>query len=190
MLLDIDLIQEFVKESLRGREVLLSNHALMAQRVFEHNQLESKTEGVLLTINMKATPQQVLVTRGSAYWELIVQVLADHQFICSFDSKHNKYDLYHYCRVPKGYQIHCTKSVILWRTWWKYRQRITQVGLSSELWIRTRETWYPIRNLLCGQGFIFIQTLGSEVSFHSDDLVTWLSKTVKQGEDGRTHLRQ
>lgn len=178
MLSDLELIEEFIKDSYRGRDVLLANHVLRAQQISGQNQLMSKTEGVLLKINVQETPPQFLVKTGSTHWELIAQTLANQQFICGDQSGHNGYYPFCYCRLPKGYQLNCTKSMMLWRSWWKYRQRIAKLGLSSELWIRSRETWYPIRNVICSQGFIFIQTLGSEISLHSEDLVTWLSKTA------------
>ncbi|MEJ1935224.1 hypothetical protein WDZ92_33935, partial [Nostoc sp. NIES-2111] len=83
---------------------------------------------------------------------------------------------YKYCEIPKGYQMHCMKSVHLWRSWWKYRKNKSQLGIPLDLLIRNRNSWYPIRDLIISDGLLYIKTLGSEIAVHSNDLLIWLSK--------------
>lgn len=72
--------------------------------------------------------------------------------------------------------MQCTKSVVLWRAWWKYRKNILRLGILSDLLIKTRDSWYPIRDLTISDGLLYIKTLGNEIEIHADDLVIWLSK--------------
>ncbi|MCC5646810.1 hypothetical protein LC607_28615 [Nostoc sp. CHAB 5824] len=176
MLSNLDLIREFVRNSIHKKEVLLSNPALTAQTVYKTNQLTAKSEGVIATVQLSNAPSEFLIYPKSSQWELINQALAEYSYLLKGEVDNRGFYQYQYCEVPKGYEMHCTKSVLLWRAWWKYRKYTSKVGIPLELLIRKRDSWYPIRDLIISDGLLYIKTLGSEIALGSDDLVTWLSK--------------
>ena len=176
MLSNLDLIREFVQNSIQKKEVLLSNPSLTAQTVYKTNQLILKAEGVIATVQLSNTLSQFWISPKSSHWELLNQALAEYSYLLKGEVDSRGFYQYQYCEVPKGYRMHCTQSVLLWRAWWKYRKYTLRPGIPLELLIRTRESWYPIRDLIISDGLLYIKTLGSEIALDSDDLVTWLSK--------------
>jgi hypothetical protein len=176
MLSNLDLIREFVQNSIQKKEVLLSNPALTAQTVYKTNQLTAKSEGVIATVQLSNTPSEFSISPKSSQWELINQALAEYGYLLKGEVDGRGFYQYQYCEVPKGYQMHCTKSVFLWRAWWKYRKYTLRPGIPLELLIRRRDSWYPIRDLIISDGLLYIKTLGSEIAVDSEDLVTWLTK--------------
>ncbi|MEH2194171.1 MAG: hypothetical protein V7K98_16245 [Nostoc sp.] len=176
MLSNLDLIREFVQNSMQKKEVLLSNPALTAQTVYGTNQLTAKSEGVIATVQLSNTPSEFSISPKSSQWELINQVLAESSYLLKGEVDSRGFYEYQYYQVPKGYEMHCTKSVLLWRAWWKHRKFTSRLGIPLELLIRRRNSWYPIRDLIISDGLLYIKTLGSEIALDSQDLVTWLSK--------------
>jgi hypothetical protein len=176
MLSNLDLIREFVQDSIQKKDILLSNPSLTAQTVYKINQLTAKTEGVIATAQLSNKIPKFLIHANSSHWELLNQVLAESNYLLKGEVDNRGFYQYQYYEVPKGYQMHCTKSVFLWRAWWKYRKYALRPGIPLELLIRTRESWYPIRDLIISDGLLYIKTLGSEIALDSNDLVTWLSK--------------
>lgn len=174
MLSNLDLIREFVQNSIQKKEVLLSNPALTAQTVYKTNQLTAKSEGVIAIAQL--TLSEFSISPKSTQWELINQALAESGYLLKGEVDSRGFYQYQYCEVPKGYQMHCTKSVLLWRAWWRYRKYTSTLGIPLDLLIRTRDSWYPIRDLIISDGLLYIKTLGSEIALDSEDLVTWLSK--------------
>ncbi|MHC5826973.1 MAG: hypothetical protein ACYT04_66670, partial [Nostoc sp.] len=61
MLSNLDLIREFVQNSIQKKEVLLSNHSLTAQTVYNTNQLTAKSEGVIATVHLSNTLSEFLI---------------------------------------------------------------------------------------------------------------------------------
>ncbi|MCW5314799.1 hypothetical protein GTQ43_13590 [Nostoc sp. KVJ3] len=177
MLSNLDLIREFVQNSIQKKEVLLSNPALTAQTVYKINQLTAKSEGVIATFQPANTLSEFSISPKSSQWELINQALAEYSYLLKGEVDSRGFYKYQHCEVPKGYEMHCTKSVLLWRAWWKYRKYNSRLSIPLELLIRTRDSWYPIRDLIISDGLLYIKTLGSEIALDSEDLVTWLSKT-------------
>ncbi|WP_414514537.1 hypothetical protein [Nostoc sp. PCC 9305] len=176
MLSNLDLIREFVQNSIQKKDILLSNPVLTAQTVYKINQLTAKSEGVIATAQLSNTLSEFSISPKSTQWELINQALAEYSYILKGEVDSRGFYQYQYCEVPKGYQMNCTKCVILWRAWWKYCKYNSRAGIPLELLIRTRDSWYPIRDLIISDGLLYIKTLGSEIALGSDDLVTWLSK--------------
>ncbi len=176
MLSDIDLVQEFIKLSIQKKEVLLSNSVLQGETVYKSNQLIAKKEGIIITIKLNGILNPFLVKYNSTHWELISEQLANYNFILRGDIDNRGFYKYEYCEIPQGYKMHCGKAAILWRTWWKYRQRIEGRVIQLELLIRIRNTWYPIRGLTISDGMIYIETLGNEIAIGLEDMVIWLSK--------------
>ncbi|AFY53024.1 hypothetical protein Riv7116_0421 [Rivularia sp. PCC 7116] len=179
MLSDIDLIREFVKLSIQKKEVLLANSTLQGEAVYKTNQLTAKKEGIVATTKLERTLNPFLIKQKSNYWQLISQVLAEYNFILIGDIDNRGFYQYEYCQIPSGYEMHCQKAAMLWRTWWKYRRQIEGRVIQLELLIRIRNTWYPIRGLTVSDGLIYIETLGSEIALGLEDMVIWLSKVKK-----------
>ncbi|MBN3872891.1 MULTISPECIES: hypothetical protein [unclassified Nostoc] len=176
MLANLDLIREFVQSSIEKKEILLSNLSLTAQTVYKTNQLAAKSEGIIATAQLSNTLPEFLIYSKSSQWEFINEALAEYGYLLKGEVDSRGFYQYEYCEVPKGYQMHCTKSVFLWRAWWKYRKYSLRPGIPLELLIRTRNSWYPIRDLIISNRLLYIKTLGSEIALDSDDLVTWLNK--------------
>jgi hypothetical protein len=176
MLSNLDLIREFVQNSIQKKETLLANPSLTAQTVYKSNQLSAKTEGVIASSQLTNTPTEFSINSTSSHWELMNEALADYSYILTGELDSRNCYIYKYCQLPKGYKMHCTKSVILWRAWWKYRKNALRPGIPLDLLIRTRDAWYPVRDLIVSDGLLYIKTLGSEIAIHSEDLVMWLSK--------------
>ncbi|WP_066377048.1 hypothetical protein [Anabaena sp. CA = ATCC 33047] len=176
MLSNLDLFKEFVNQSLQKQEVLLANTALKAQKVYTTNQLIAKAEGVIATAELTQTNVKFLIKSTSSYWEVMNEVLTDYNYMITGEMDDRFCYQYEHCQVPQGYRLHCTKSVYLWRTWWKYSKNKSQLGIPLDLLIRTRNSWYPIRDLIISDGVLYIKTLGSEIAVHANDLIIWLSK--------------
>lgn len=176
MLSNLDLFREFVHQSIQKQDVLLANASLQAQTVYKSNQVIAKTEGIIATAQVNQTALEFSIKSTSSYWELMNEALADYSYILSGEMDERYCYRYQYCQLPAGYRMHCTKSVYLWRAWWKFRKNKLQLGIPLDLLIRTRSSWYPIRDLIISDGLLYIKTLGSEIAVHSNDLVIWLSK--------------
>lgn len=175
MLSDPELIQAFVTLSIQQQDVLLSNPQLQAQQVGDCNQLVAKGEGLVLYVQVTEEPLLFWAKFRSSYWELINQELVLHQFMWVRDVDARGFRPYQFVKLPQGYQIHCAPAGQVWRLWWKYKHHTVRHRLSLALLVRMRGTWYPIRDVECGNGFIYIHTLGSELQLGADDLLVWLS---------------
>ncbi|MDZ8028258.1 MAG: hypothetical protein RMY36_020520 [Nostoc sp. SerVER01] len=176
MLSNLDLIREFIQNSIHKKDILLSNPSLTAQTVYKANQLSAKSEGVIAIAQISNTLCQFSISPNSSHWELINQALAEYSFLLKGEIDSRGFYQYQYCEIPKGYEMQCTKCVMLWRSWWKYRKYTSRPGIPLELLIRTRDSWYPIRDLIISDGLLYIKTLGTEIALDSNDLVTWLKK--------------
>ncbi|MBD2210474.1 hypothetical protein H6G64_14020 [Calothrix sp. FACHB-156] len=189
MLSNIELMRVFVYNSIQKQQVLLSNSVLTAQTVYKSNQVMTKAEGVIATAELAKEPATFSINATSAHWEMMNEALADHSYILTGEIDHRGFYEYRYCQIPSGYKMHGTKSVFLWRAWWKYRKYALQLGFSLELLIRHRNAWYPIRDLTISDGLLYIKTLGNEIAVHSDDLVIWLSRTQANKNEGSTVIQ-
>lgn len=176
MLSNLELLREFVGQSVQKQEILLANTNLQAHTDYKINQVIAKTEGIIATVKLTHTPLEFSVKATSSYWELMNEALANYNYILTGEIDGRNCYRYQYCEIPKGYQMHCLKSVYLWRCWWKYRKNTLQLGMPLDLLIRHRNSWYPVRDLIISDGLLYIKTLGSEVAVHSNDLIIWLAK--------------
>lgn len=177
MLTDSELITEFIQHSLNRKQVLLSNSILIGETVYDGNQLIAKNEGIILKINLNGITRKFLLKGNSSYWSLMNEALAGYSFILSGEIDRLGFYPFQYYQIPKGYQIMCTKSVVLWRMWWKYRKYARGRVIPLDLLIRNRDSWYPVRDLIINQGLIYIKTLGNELAFSQEDWITWLRTT-------------
>jgi hypothetical protein len=186
MLTNLDLMREFVGQSIQKKEVLLANSYLRAQMVYKSNQLIAKNEGVIATAKLDHTPSDFLIHATSSYWEVINETLAEYSYICTGEIDRKGFYEYQPCSIPQGYKLRCTNSVCLWQTWWKYRKYTSQIKVPLDILIRSRNSWYGVRDLMISDGLVYIKTLVSEIALDSKDLVIWLSKieSNSQGEIG------
>jgi hypothetical protein len=184
MLSNLELIREFIDKTIHNKDILLSNSVLTGQTVYKTNQLTAKSQGVIATVQLNGKFPEFQVQAMSSHWELINQALAEYNYLVKGEIDNRGFYRYQHCEVPKGYQMHCTKSVLLWRAWWKYRKNVLKGGIPLDLLIQNRNSWYPIRDLTISDGLLYIKTLGSEIAVHSEDLVIWLSKLeVNSGQE-------
>jgi hypothetical protein len=177
MLTDQELITEFIQHSLSTKQILLSNSVLRGETVFDTNQLTAKNEGIILKINLTSSTPEFFLKINSSHWLLMNEALASYNFILS--GKIDNFGFYscQYYQIPQGYQVMCTKSLIIWRMWWKYKKYSQGRAIPLKLLIRNRNSWYPVRDLIVSQGFLYIKTLGQEFAFSQDDWITWLKAT-------------
>jgi hypothetical protein len=180
MLSNEDLMREFVAHSIHKKEILLANPALTAETVYDCNQVIAKSQGVIASTQLTNTICEFVINSKSSYWELMNKVLAEYSFMLIGEMDSRNCYRYHYWQVPNNYQMHCTKSVFLWRAWWKCRKHPLRPGIPLELLIKRRNSWYPVRDLIISDGYMYIKTLGSEIVVHPDDLVVWLNKIQKK----------
>jgi hypothetical protein len=176
MLSNLDLVRDFVHHSSQNQEVLLGNSILSSQTICRNNQLIAKKEGVIMYAHATDTQTKFLIKASSSHWELMNQVLAEYGYLLQGEIDSRGFYEYHAGKVPKGYQMHCTRSVMLWRAWWKYRKYASRIGIPMNLLIRRRDSWYPVKDLIISNGTVYIKTLGSEIALGSEDLITWLNK--------------
>ncbi|MEH2460290.1 hypothetical protein [Nostoc sp.] len=176
MLSNLDLVREFVNNSIEKKDILLANRFLTAQTVHNISNLATKAEGVIATAQLNTTSTEFLILSHSSHWELLNQTLPECNYLLKGNIDSRGFYRYQYSQIPKNYKLQCTKSVVLWQTWWKYRKNALQLGIPLDLLIQTRDTWYPIRDLIISDGLLYVKTLGNEIEIHADDLVIWLSK--------------
>jgi hypothetical protein len=178
MLSNLDLIREYVRRSTQKKDVLLSNPSLVAETVYKSNQLTAKAEGIIATYQLNNKVSEFWVNPKSTHSELMNEALADYNYIIKgeIETDRRGFYRYQYVQIPEGYKLHCTKSVMLWRAWWKYRRNLLSSGIPLELLVQQRQSWYPVRDLTISSGLLYIKTLGSEIVLNSDDLIIWLSR--------------
>lgn len=183
MLSNEDLAREFVVQSIDKKEILLANPYLTAQTVYDCNQVIAKSQGVIASAQLNNTVCEFLINSKSSYWELMNEVLVEYSYVATGEIDSRNFYSYQYCQIPNNYKLHCTKSVFLWRAWWKHRKHPLRPGISLELLIKRRNSWYPVRDLIINNGEIYIKTLGSEIVVHPDYLLIWLNKIQKKSSN-------
>ncbi len=183
MLSDSELIQQFVTNSIQGREVLLANRSLRAQQVYDQNQLLDRSGSILLSAHFQGTPTEFLARPSSDYWQDITASLASHGFLMFGGKPESRFVSFQYCRLPDGYQLFCTPAKYLWKVWWHHRRQVSNRSIHLDLLTRSRSTWYGVRDIVYGQGFIYIKTLGDEINVTMDDLVIWSKKVAPKLRD-------
>ncbi|MBG1263395.1 hypothetical protein [Nostoc commune] len=183
MLSNLDLVREFIGNSIQKKDILLANRSLTAQTVNHINNLATKAEGVIATVQLNTTSTEFLISSHSSHWELLNQTLPECNYLLKGNLDSHGFYHYQYCQIPKNYKLQCTKSVVLWQTWWKYRKNALKLGIPLDLLIQTRDSWYPIRDLIISDGLIYVKTLGNEIQIDADDLVIWLSKIEENSQN-------
>ena len=81
MLSDLDLVQEFVYNSIQKKDILLANRSLTAQTVYNTNHLSTKAEGIIATAQLNTTPTEFLIRFNLSHWELLNQALSECNYL-------------------------------------------------------------------------------------------------------------
>lgn len=179
---DITIIEEFVDRSVQQQEILLATPKLRAETIGGANQLLSKTEGIIATTHLNSDPRNVLVKWKSSYWKSINQLMLGKNFIPVTRHKDVFYN-YQYRPTPKGYELRCASAIELWRDWWRHRSRSQGLGIPMEMLVWTRESWYPIRDVICSNGSLYIKALGNELAIYGSDILIWLEKVEQSAAE-------
>ncbi|UBF25648.1 hypothetical protein K9N68_29485 [Kovacikia minuta CCNUW1] len=173
---DATLIQQFVK-----REVtLVSNQNLRVESAFDSVQLLAKRGGLIATIKQVKGIDIFAVRRSSEYGQQVHESLVDNNFIPTKKLDKSEFWQYEECQPSPGYKLHCTAAKFLWKEWWTSVRYSNRNAIQTDLLIRVRDTWYPIREAVCSQGLLYITTLVSEFVFQGSDQIIWLSKLPNQ----------
>jgi len=106
-----------VRKFLEGESTLLANQTLRVEPAFGEIQLLAKREGVIATLKSDDSGM-VLVRNQTPYQALIHKALEEKGFV-QINYADDK-GLVHYKKhkIPKGYQLQCTESRLLWKEWW------------------------------------------------------------------------
>ncbi|MBC7968672.1 MAG: hypothetical protein H7Z11_00835 [Verrucomicrobia bacterium] len=170
---DATLIQQFIS----GEATLAANQNLRIESAFDSVQLLSKRGGLLASIKRIASRQTVLMRQKSDYSTLMHQVLLAHHFIPTPGRGDQPgFEQYRADEIPAGYEVTYATAKELWKEWWRKARQASIHSIHTDLLIFARDTWYPIRNIICSEGVLFITTLVSEASFESDAQLTWLRR--------------
>jgi len=173
---DLSLIQQFVEGVMSSQPLFLSNPSFRTDHAFETYQLFTSRDGILVTAKLTESPLTVLVNWRSPYWELVHQALVAKQLFPVGDAPKEGFYRYQYQTAPAGYRLHCNSAMEFWRTWWTGGGRHRQLGISLELLISRRGTWYPVKDIICSRGTLFVKTLGGEATLIGSDMLIWLQK--------------
>ena len=176
MLSDIQLVQTFVEDSLRSREVLLANKALMAECRFGSNQLMGKQVGVLAKVNIKDQPLRFWVRQGTPYQALLDETLQRNQFVVGAEPDSDGFMGYGHMPTKEGYTLNQQPARALWRNWRTLYRMQENLAKAEKLLIQSGEDWEVIQKITMSNQMMFIETKSGETVSHMNDEIAWLSE--------------
>lgn len=181
---DITLIQQFIN----GEATLAANQKLRIEPAFNSVQLLANRGGLIATMKRSGSRQTVLLRQQTDYSATMRQLLLARQFFpVTGTGGQPGFEQYQADEIPAGYEaIHSTAKA-LWKEWWRTARKKSGHGIYMDILIFARDTWYPIRNIVCSQGSLFVTTLVGEVSFESSEQLTWL-RQLPPSRSGDTEL--
>lgn len=170
---DTTLIQQFIS----GEVTLAANQNLRIEPAFDSVQLLAKRGGLIASLKRVGSRQTIVMRQPSDYSVLMHQLLLARHFVpTSGNGDQSGSAEYRADDIPDGYEVAHTTAKELWKEWWRTARHSGMHGIQMDLLIFARDTWYPIRNIVCSQGNLFVTTLVSEVSFMGDESLTWLRR--------------
>jgi hypothetical protein len=171
---DTTLINKFI----RGEVSLAANQNLRVEVAFEVVQLLTKRGILLATASLEGEHQTrtIVVRQNSDYWQLMHRLLAESRFMLIEPAEQSGFVKYEERPVPAGYKLYCTEARQLWKAWWTNIRHGNRHSIQLELLIFQRNTWYPVREIACNQGTLFVKTLAAEIALQGNDLIAWLQK--------------
>ncbi|HEY9749219.1 MAG TPA: hypothetical protein V6C63_11105 [Allocoleopsis sp.] len=177
---DIALIRQFVK----GETTLAANQNLRVESAFNALQLLVKRRGVIATAQLNDGKVRAILARAeSEYWGLLHQVAQEHGLMPADVQDQAGWMKYEGRPIPEGYQVNYTESRLLWKEWWvRSRQSPNRaIQLNLLIFVAKRQQWYPIREIICHEGTLYIKTLVAELVLLANDSVVWLNQMVPAG---------
>jgi hypothetical protein len=169
---DVTLIQQFIS----GEATLAANQKLRIEPAFNSVQLLAKRGGLIATTKRIGSRQTVLLRQASDYSTIVRQILRTRQFVPVLDAGDQPgFEQYRTDEIPVGYAANHTPAKAMWKEWWRTARHSGQ-GLQMDILIFARDTWYPVRNIVCSQGVLFITTLVSEIALESHEQLSWLHR--------------
>ncbi|MBW4469084.1 MAG: hypothetical protein KME45_01630 [Stenomitos rutilans HA7619-LM2] len=170
---DATLIQQFIS----GEATLAANQNLRIEPAFDSIQLLAKRGGLIASLKCAGSRRTLLVRQQSEYGTLIHQILLARHFMPTPSGDQPGFLQYRADDIPAGYELAHATARELWKEWWRTARHSGIHGIHMDLLIFARDTWYPIRNIVCSQGTLFVTTLVSEVSFTGDEWLIWLRRS-------------
>ncbi|MGD1853310.1 MAG: hypothetical protein ACFB2W_03585 [Leptolyngbyaceae cyanobacterium] len=178
---NITLIDAFLK----GDDSLLANREMRVEKVRDETQLLT-TQGILLAKGrIKSRLPSIVVRLQSDYWELIHQLALKASLIPlqiqQAQLEKAAFAQYDYHSVPAGYQIHCQEASAFWKTWWINHRKLQLM----DLLLLYNKRWYPVNQMQCETGTIYVKTWRGEKTFSITDTVIWLDRNTHEQRQRR-----
>ncbi len=180
---DASLVSQFL-----NREAFAANQNLRVEPVFDSVQLLAKRGGMVATLKIIKGIKTVTLRKGSEYSNLVHHVLIENNYIPVSQSSQAEVIQYKARHIPAGYKLHCAEARLLWKEWWTGTRDGNRNSIQTDLLIYTRNTWYPIREVTCSQGALFVTTLVSEFVFQGSDQVIWLTKSTAESHQNSEQI--
>ncbi|MBE9070910.1 hypothetical protein IQ260_30190 [Leptolyngbya cf. ectocarpi LEGE 11479] len=169
-----------IKQFLKGEESLLANRELRLEKALDEIQLLTN-QGILLAKGrFSASVPNVVVRLKSDYWALINQLALESHFIPFqiAQARLEKATFAQYDRhsVPDGYQIHCQEASAFWKAWWINHRKLQLM----DMLLLCHKRWYPVNQMLCDTGTIYVKTWRGEHVLSLADTVVWLDRNTHE----------
>ncbi|MGB3672255.1 MAG: hypothetical protein WA984_19225 [Phormidesmis sp.] len=186
MLTNTELIETFIENSLREKEVLLANPTFKAETICGVNQLMSHKDGPLIKVDIRSQAKQFYLRQNSPHTLLLKKLLYRHQFLIAENAQaedaqsdtNTAFDIYQYFSIQRDYQFNYDTGRALWKNW----RAIKRLSKStSKLLVRQGTTWTSIRAISVSNELMFIETADNTEVVHSlKDSVLWLDKVAQK----------
>ena len=165
-----------IEEYIQGKASLAANPDLRVETIDNKVQLLEKNGKLLAIKEVRACPATFLVRHHSAYAGLIQQSLQRHCFAPASGVDNIRLVPYRKFSVPPNYDLKFDEAVVLWKCWWRHHRFSRKSGLQLDLLLMVRQKWYPLNNIACDRGTLFIKTLIGEVVLDRTDIAVWLER--------------
>lgn len=173
---NMTLIHAFLK----GEDSLLANRELRIEKAYDETQLLT-TQGILLAKGRWQNHlPNVVIRLKSEYWDMLHQLALNAGFI-PFNLQQQRLESatfaqYDHHSIPEGYQVHCQEASAFWKTWWINHRKFQLM----DMLLLCDKRWYPVNNMLCETGTIYIKTWRGEKSVSITDTVIWLDRNTHE----------
>lgn len=181
---DLSLLRQY----LRQESTLLASPNLRVQPAADAVQLLSRTGELLASAKFNSLPARVSIRPGSDYEPLLKKLLLAHSFLPTGQCEDHQFYCYQYHPIPEGYTLNATPAMVLWKSWWGKRRRFLGNASQTDLLLFTHQKWYPVREMTCDRGSLFIKTWAGESAHTAEDLVVWLEQNQQEGDDDKTQF--
>ena len=165
-----------IEQYIQGKASLAANPELRVETIDNRVQLLEK-EGKLLAIkDLQAHPTTFLVRHHSDYTGLLQQSLQRYCFAPDKGVDTIRLVSYRKFSVPPNYSLKFDEAAVLWKRWWRHHRFSRNSRLQLDLLLMIRQKWYPLNNIACDRGTLFIKTLIGEVVLDRTDIAVWLER--------------